>query len=1121
MERHDDAVSQVEAAIAAQEALRATLGDAIVDVTIAALRARVAALRAESASSAIASLLGGSPERFVTPELAARMRESSRVRGERRQVTVLFADLTGYTALGERLDPEEFASLSSDVRRVLAEAVYAYEGTVDKFLGDNVVALFGAPLAHEDDPVRALYAALMMREHLESVSRSWAARLGEPLTLHIGVNTGEVFAGDVGSDLHLEYTVIGDTINTASRLQSAASAGEILVSRETYRLTQHAFIFEALDPIAVKGKSQPVSVFALQRARLRPIARIERTGVATTLVGRTSELAILRAIGHGVRVGHGRILTIAGEAGIGKSRLMAEWRRELGDDVRWLEGRAVVHAETLAYGPFIDLIRRLAGITDDHSESQARERLAQALASIYPEDPEALALFASFLTMRLTPDDELLLGTRTAEWRRQRLIELIQTGLVSLSRQRPTVLVMEDLQWADTSTIDLLERLHPLVESQSILIALVSRSADDPRLAGLMKAVRSSQAARSTAINLGPLSEPHCLALIEQLLVHGSLPARLRESIVERTAGNPFYLEEVVRSLIERGVLIRAEDGDGWTATSLVETVSVPGTLRGLLMSRLDRLPAETKWTIQQAAVIGRIFLYRVLRQIADNAALDSHLSYLEREELIRQRLSVPELEYIFRHALTQEIAYESLLLRDLESLHRRVGEALEVLMADRLAEYVGTIASHFWRAKAWDKASPYLIRAGAAAAWLGAYPEARRLYADCLTALSHLDPNAENQRLRVDAILNLVEVSVTADPPVQNLDRLTEAERILEEIAAGDGGELDRRRLAWLYFWRGRVQYYVPDHPGAHRSNKRVLELAEGIDDRRLLTYPSASIGASLFAQGQYRQALPLLNQALLGLDESGDRRLWLNVAHFRAQALAFMGDYRTGLSDLLRLNARARELGDQSAIAFSFIALTVVYLHGGNYAESCEAATIAADLSASSGDRMFQFASLVCRQMAEIRLGRLEDANATHHQVKAITDAITASGGGIPYGHGWTANTAELALAEGDVPRAIRVAEEGLTVVGDFDNLTRGRFLATLGEALARLDPDRWSEAQMRLGDGIGTFESIGAALFAARLHAIWARLCRQHDDPLGEIDHVEKATAIYDAAGLPGEW
>jgi class 3 adenylate cyclase/tetratricopeptide (TPR) repeat protein len=1119
--RRDDEIGQLETAIAAQEALRPTLGDAIVAVAIAALRARVVALQAEPGESATTLLLGGSPERFLTAELAVRMRESGRARGDRRQVTVLFADLTGHTALGENLDPEELAALSNDVLRVLAEAVYAYEGTVDKFLGDSVLALFGAPLAHEDDPVRALYAALMMREHLESVNRAWTARLGEPLTLHVGVNTGVVVAGNVGTDLHLEYTVIGDTINTASRLQAAAPAGEILVSREAYRLTQHAFIFEALDPIAIRGKREPVPVFALRRARVRPLPRGERAGTSTVLVGRASEMATLRAIGHGIRTGRGRILVVSGEAGIGKSRLLAEWRRDLGDDFRWLEGRALVHAEALAYGPFIDLIRRLAGITDEHSESQARDRLRQALANTYPEDPETLALFASFLTMRLTPEEDHLLRTRTADWRRRRLTELIRDGLVTLSQSQPTVAVIEDLHWADASTIELVGSLLPLVESDSVVIALVIRNAADPRIAGLMRAVQASEATRLTGINLGPLTEPQSSELIDQLLARGALPTSLRESIVERTAGNPFFVEEVMRSLIERGVLMRAEDGDGWSTTSLAETVSVPDTLQGLLMSRLDRLPAETKWTIQQAAVIGRIFLYRVLRWVADNSALDSDLSYLEREELIRQRVSDPEVEFIFKHALTQEIAYASLLSSQRRSLHRRVGEALEALMVERLAEYNSTIANHYLRGEAWERASKYLLRAGDAATWLGAYPEARRLYSDCLTASSHLDTNADHRRIRVDALLKLVEVSLTSDQPSRNVERLAEAEQILNDLVDGEGGDDDRHRRAWLHLWRGRVQYYLSDLPSALRSYNEVLALAKGTDDPRLLTYPSSAIGMSRFALGHFREALPLLTQAMHGLDEATDRREWLTVSHYRAMAIATLGDYRDGMSELRQLNERVREFGDPSAIAFSHIALSVIHAAAGEHLRSWEEASTAAKFSEMSSDRVFQFVSSFMCLQAETRLGRLNDASISYARAQAIVDAIAATGGRPPFATGWMAVTAEFALAQEDLTRAASLAEEGMAAAGEFDVGSRIDLQVIWVQSQLRLGVMSWADAQVRLEEGVRNFEAVGATLSAARHHAIWARLCREYGDPLGEIQQTEKARAFYDAAGLSGEW
>ncbi|MGH2521335.1 MAG: adenylate/guanylate cyclase domain-containing protein, partial [Anaerolineales bacterium] len=346
----EEQIAQLEAAITAQESLRPTLGDAVVNVTLAALRAQLDSLRAQPQSASTGTARPApSPEQllkrlqsYLPKELAEKMHAMGRIEAERKQVTVLFADISGFTALSEQLDPEEVTALTNEALKELAEAVYQYEGYIDKFIGDAIMAVFGAPVVHEDDPERALRAALAMRDRLEHFNERWVDRLGAigPLSLHIGVNTGPVIAGNVGSDLRLSYTVMGDTVNTASRLEAAAHPGQVLVSRDTYRLTQEAFTFLALDPITVKGKREPLTVFELQRAKLHPGKRRGLKGLASALVGREREMGQLRAVLAELEARRGRIVTITGEAGIGKSRLMAEWRAEIGERALWLEGRA-------------------------------------------------------------------------------------------------------------------------------------------------------------------------------------------------------------------------------------------------------------------------------------------------------------------------------------------------------------------------------------------------------------------------------------------------------------------------------------------------------------------------------------------------------------------------------------------------------------------------------------------------------------------------------------------------------------------------------------------------------------------------------------------------------------
>ncbi|HEU4752955.1 MAG TPA: AAA family ATPase, partial [Armatimonadota bacterium] len=407
--------------------------------------------------------------------------------------------------------------------------------------------------------------------------------------------------------------------------------------------------------------------------------------------------------------GAGQVLTVNGEAGIGKSRLMAEWQAELRGRVQWLEGRAFAYTGGLAYGPFLDLFRRYAGISDDASEAQTRLRMHQVVDRFFPGDVEARAIWARMLAMPHSDEEARALSAVPPEMVRHRLIALFERVFECLAGEQPAVLVIEDLHWSDPSSLDLIQRLLPLTRRVPLAIACVFRPGVQA-LDRLQQVIAEQYRDRHLAIRLEALEEAASTAMVRQLLTLSELPESLRTLIVNKAEGNPFFLEEVIRALIERGALVRAEAGQGWTTTPLIEAVSVPDTLQGVLMARLDRLPAETKWVVQQASVIGRTFLYRVLARLAERAAgLDADLVHLEREELIRERARDPEVEYVFKHALTQEVAYQSLLVPRRRELHARVGDALASLFPERLDEFSSVLGEHFLRAEEWEQAVQYL----------------------------------------------------------------------------------------------------------------------------------------------------------------------------------------------------------------------------------------------------------------------------------------------------------------------------------------------------------------------------------------------------------------------------
>ncbi|HEY0133344.1 MAG TPA: adenylate/guanylate cyclase domain-containing protein, partial [Nannocystis sp.] len=564
MSSTEEQIRQIHAAIAAQETLRPVLGDAVVEVTLAALRNQLSTLALPIPGSApirtdalLAQLQG-----YLPRELADKMRAFGRIDSERKQVTVLFADISGFTEMSERLDAEEVAAMTDAVLQELARAVYESEGYIDKFIGDSVMAVFGAPIVHEDDPDRALRAALAMREYLKKFNDSWMKRVGAPLTLHIGINTGLVIAGNVGSDLRLSYTVMGDTVNTASRLENAARPGQILVSRNTYRLTQESFAFVALDPIQVKGKREPLVVYELHHARLTPGKSRGLKEFKPVFVEREREVAALAELARGLQAGRGHLLVITGDAGIGKSRLMAHWRASFAPQARCLEGRSFPHTTSLPYGPFRDLFLRYASVGDDDREDVVRLHLRAMIERWFQGDLTARALFASMLALHPTPEEDAVLAELPAERRRRELFALVHAWLLALATEGPVILVLEDMHWADTTSIELVESLLPLVRTHPLIIVGVLRTqrSEAPRV--FAPSVTAQYAGHCTLFALTPISERGSIGMVQELLQTASLPGSIERIISRKAEGNPFFIEEVVRMLVERGALVRSPGGD-------------------------------------------------------------------------------------------------------------------------------------------------------------------------------------------------------------------------------------------------------------------------------------------------------------------------------------------------------------------------------------------------------------------------------------------------------------------------------------------------------------------------------------------------------------------------------
>ena len=667
-----------------------------------------------------------------------------RPEGDRRPVTVLFADLAGFTALSEGLDPEDVRAIQSDLFREMSASIERYEGFVEKFVGDAVMAVFGAPRAHEDDPERALRAALLMRERMGALNQRWERRVGRPLALHIGINTGPVVAGRMGATADAAYAVTGDTVNTASRLQSAAPADDILVGDATYRLTHHAFAFAPREEVRLKGKSEPVPVHRLlgPLAAPRSARGLEALGLAAPLVGRERELHRMDAAYDDMRAGRAQVLSLIGEPGAGKSRLQREFFARLEAAGR-LAGTTIRRAACSAlgeqtYGAVAALLRDAYGVEHGDSVAVARSKIGAGLETLgLGAEDRAAMVDALAQVLGLERDNARMRHLEPEQLKRQ--IFMATRALVERRLATgPLVLVVEDLHWADAASIELLGATADRLADRPLLVLLMYRPTLEPDALGTSRAPH-------TAIEVTPLSRSNCDDLLAAWFGDSArlFPERLRALILERAGGNPLYLEEVVRALIAAGVLVR--EGEVWHCTAEAATAQVPSTLHGLLLSRVDQLAAAERQLIQEAAVIGSRFEVSLLRAVSTvPAAVDSALDALVRADLV-----TPGPEHRFRHGLLQEIVYQNILVTRRTELHTRVGTALEA-DGDGGHESLERLVAlgHHWALGA-DKGrgARYLMAAGDWAGGMYANADAIQHYQRALDALEHCEA-VETERL-------------------------------------------------------------------------------------------------------------------------------------------------------------------------------------------------------------------------------------------------------------------------------------------------------------------------------------------------------------------------------------
>ena len=759
-------------------------------------------------------------------------------------MTVLFADLKGNTELIRDLDPEAGQALLDTALQRMMDAVHRFEGTVNDVAGDGIMAMFGAPIAHEDHALRACYAALAMQAAMRRYAEEVRRTQGLEVLLRVGLNSGGVLVRTIGNDLYMNYSGVGLTTNLAARMEQLAPPGTIRLTAATLRLVEGAVRVHALGPIPVKGLAEPLDVFELVGAT--PVHRRLQAAVArglTHFVGRDQELAALTQALAQAGQGQGQLVALLGEAGVGKSRLVYEFiHGHTTQGWRVLESASVSYGRATPYFPVIDLLKRYADVEDTDDARTIRAKvMGQVLTldeTLQDTVPALLALLDAL------PDDSPFHQLDPAQ-RRQRTLTALKRVLLRESQVQPLLLVFEDLHWIDSETQALLDSLVESLPTARILL-----------LVNYRPEYQHGWGSKTyyTQLRVDPLPLASADEFLQALLGDDPSLALLKQLLIARTEGNPFFLEESVRTLVETGVLVGASGA--YRLARPLKELQVPATVQAVLAARIDRLPPEDKRLLQTAAVIGTEVSLPLLHAIAEtpDEALYSSLAHLQAAEFLYETSLFPEHAYTFKHALTHEVAYGSLLHERRRTLHARIVEALEALAGDRLDDQVERLAHHALRGEVWQKAVAYCRQAGDKAQARSAYREAVMYFEQVLVALEHLPASRVVTEQAIDIRLGFrPALAALGEAPGRMLDHLRRAETLAQTLG-------DPLRLGWVYATMSNNFWLASDAERAIVSGQRALALAEPLGHVGLQARAHLTLGQVYYDAGDYPRAVESL---------------------------------------------------------------------------------------------------------------------------------------------------------------------------------------------------------------------------------------------------------------------
>ncbi len=1027
--------------------------------------------------------------------------QRDRIEGERKQVTVMFCDMEGFTGLSEKIDPEEIYSIMDQLYEILIHKVHDYEGTVNEMTGDGIMALFGAPIALEDAPLRAIRSAYSIHREIARFNDRTKQEKENfpPFKMRIGIHTGPVVVGTLGNDLRVEFKAVGDTVNLASRMEGLAEPGTTCVSDDTFKVTEGFFRFEALGKKEIKGKEEPVNVFRV----IAPSSRRTRFDVSaerglTPFVGRKRELGLLLDGFERSKAGRGQAFSIMSEAGVGKSRLLYEFRKAVSnEDVTFQEGKCLSYSRGVVYHPVIEIVKANFDIMVGDGDSEIREKLKRGLNVLDADEASTLPYLQELLSVKDSGVDAISLSP---DGRKDRIIQALNRIVIKASQIKPLIIAIEDFHWIDKSSEDALMALLDSIAGAKVFLIFTYR----PEYVHTW-----GKKSYHNQITLNRLSNSECLAMVAYLLSTENIDGDLEELILDKTEGVPFFIEEFVKSLKDLNVIERKNSI--YQLAKNVGAMSIPSTIQDVIMARVDTLPEGAKELLQSGSVIEREFSYEVISQVSglSEEELLSRLSVLKDSELLFERGIYPKTNFIFKHALTQEVVYDSILTQKKKELHNKIGKTIEQLYKDNLQDHYGVLTEHFISGENYGKGADYSKLAEKKAEKAALLSDAiayakKRIF--CLEKLP-ADDDVEKKIIDARAVLGLYYIQ---------LGLVVEAEATVDPIVELAIKRNYKRRVSQINVILGSYYHLVDeDYPKALEYYGKAINVGEELNDLLTLVLANNNMGNCLSDNGELEKALPCYEKAV---EINAMANAQWGIVAIKANIINWIYGRLGNVEIAYQTSQEVLKIADESGDIFSKgranLALGLSYRLKGCLKEAEKHLWKSVDFLQKSNQ--LGFAAIANTSLSAIYLDMGEYETSQKYDERAISlwqHSITAPSYILR-------NKISIALAK------VMNNEKDINLNEIFkwhedikNKWIEGVTLNCIGKILLNIDDQHISEAEDRIKRAIETNQKYGMMWNLARDYALYADLFKRKGDLPKTKENLNKAIKIFKECGADG--